>query len=166
MGKYIEKYERLDLTKDDLSHGFVNKFKVNLTNNNGEIIIAIVDDCDYKKSLCDYCCFGNLGRNLRIDVRNEWDQQMVCHEFCTYLGRELEGIEANTNDREVIILKINSGVISVNQSFRVDLMDLKETICSVHCGGDINPSYLMRKGCWMKEENCCPLKLLINRALK
>jgi hypothetical protein len=45
-------------------------------------------------------------------------------------------------------------------------MDLKETVCSIHCGGDIDPSYLMRKGCWMKEENCCPLKLLINQALK
>ena len=169
MEKYIKKYEKLDLTRDDLSRGFINKFKIDLTENNGEIIVAIVNRNLSWLHSCDYCYFKDFGINLQIDTEIKLSRKTDCREFCEHLGKEiekLEGIEANTENRKIIILKANNKVVSIDQEWQVDLIDLKNKVCSIQCCGDIDPNYYMRKGCWMKEENCCPLRLLINQVLK
>lgn len=173
----IEKYEEINESDVVLEKEIMELnpkiFRIKLSGIKEEYLIAIIDN-KLENSCCNLCGLRKINKHeIMVDVNGTFFPN--CVDFCMELEKEFEtltGIESHTSDRSLIFLEQKSESISVlssinpTEEIEINFKEIKETVCSVCCCGDLEPEEYMRKGCWTKKENCCPLKLFLNKKLK
>lgn len=136
---------------------------------------ALIDlsDLPDNEAICNHCSFGKFDEEvLKISVNKN---AFTCEDFCTNIEMEFKertGIEiGDSRTNRIIFLNkkshpVSHELISLDKDYGILLSDLEKTVCSVNCCGDVEPEKFMSQGCWLKDENCCPMKLLLNKCLK
>lgn len=176
----IEEYKEISLDKISLEKEILERnprvFKIKAKELSDYLFIAIIDKDPFRDpefDVCSFCKFYliGMGEEEPFYINTYKEDFEFCYQFCEWFEKEFEkktGIEAATSDRGIIFLNESriGELLSVNDDWYIKSKEIKETVCPSHCGGEINPEDYLRKGCWMKEQNCCPIKLLINKMLK
>lgn len=176
----IENICKVDFSGFTISEEIVNNiievYKVELKGITNELYVGLVDIANNNVTsggVCSSCLFGKFSGSLEINIGEE---DFSCNAFCYNMEKLLSekmGLINSKIIKETIIFlektssKIIPEIISINfATTAFDIRDLKENVCSINCCGDLEPKEFLRKGCWTKKENCCPLKLLLNKKLK
>ena len=174
----IEEYKEISLDEINLEKEILERnpkvFKIRVKELSDYLFVAVINK-DPNQGLefnaCSFCKFFLIDEAAPFNINIYKKDFAFCYQFCSWFEKEFEkktGIEAATSDRCIIFLKESriGELLSVSDDWDIKSKEIKETVCPSHCGGEINPEDYLRKGCWMKEKNCCPIKLLINKTLK
>lgn len=175
----LEKITRVDFSGFTVSEEIVNSltavYKINIRGIKDELYVGLINLRNNISvtpgGVCSSCLFGKFSGSLEINIGEE---DFSCNALCYNIEKLLfEKMSPIDSSKETIIFlekidsKILPEIISINSATAAfDIRDLKENVCSVNCCGDLEPEEFLRKGCWTKKENCCPLKLLLNKKLK
>lgn len=148
-------------------------YQISVNGMSDPLYAALIDLRDLPEAICNHCSFGKFGEDvLRISVNKN---TLSCEDFCTNIEMEFkEKTEIDVGvlgtSRIIFLNKkshlVSHKLISLNKDYGILLGDLEKTVCSVNCCGDVEPEKFMSQGCWLKDENCCPIKLLLNKCLK
>lgn len=151
----------------------IGVYQISVKGISDPLYVALIDLRDSPEAVCNYCSFGKFDEDVLIISVNE--EALSCEGFCTHIEMEFKertGIDTGVLGTSRIIFlnkkshPVNHKLISLDKDYGILLGDLEKTICSVNCCGDVEPEKFMSQGCWLKDENCCPIKLLLNKCLK
>jgi hypothetical protein len=171
--KLVEKnFSDFELPKELHEH-IINIYQVNFRSiaSDNPIFIAHLDITTFNLRVgpCYFCLFMKLREDaLRIFID---EIEFSCNGLCTEVEKELKSLTGIDASGCIIFFEkksmpVKSDLLSLNKNYTISLDTLEETVCSVNCCGDLEPRDYMKRGCWIKEENCCPLKSLLNKCLK
>lgn len=148
-------------------------YQISVNGISDPLYAALIDVRNLPVAICNYCSFGKFdGDIIMISVNKK---TLYCEDFCTNIEMEFkERTEIDVGvlgtNRIIFLNKksqpVSHELISLDKDYGILLSDLEKTVCSVNCCGDVEPEKFMSQGCWMKDENCCPIKLLLNKCLK
>lgn len=148
-------------------------YQISVSGISDPLYAALIDVRNLPGAICNYCSFGKFdGDIIMISINKD---TLSCEDFCTNIEMEFkERMEIDVGvlgtNRIIFLNKksqpVSHELISLDKDYGILLGDLEKTICSVNCCGDIEPEKFMSQGCWLKDENCCPIKLLLNKCLK